>query len=220
MNKLISEQKFPYRIENWGMIDYSEALRRQKKTVREVVSGGPQTLVLCEHPPVITLGRTYQEKSLLLSCEKLAQQGVGVVTVDRGGDVTLHAPGQLVAYPIIDLKRAGLGLRGYLQNLEQVAVDFLKSFGIVAQGNDDRRGVWVAQKKIASIGIGVTQWVTYHGMAVNLSTDLSYFQLIRPCGLDVQMTSVKELTGSAPDMTEAGSAFAEHFLKVLSWSRS
>ena len=219
MDKLISDQKSSGRVVNWGSIEYGEALKRQRTLAQEVVSGGPQTLVLCEHPTVITLGRTYQEKNLFLSREALASRGIQVVAIDRGGDVTLHAPGQLVAYPIIDLKRSHLGLRQFLQNLEQVAVDFLGSFAIVAQGDDNRRGVWVHGRKIASIGISVSRWVTYHGIALNISTDLENFKLIRPCGLDVRMTSLEELTGREIGVDDAKQDFTEHFLRVFRWDK-
>ncbi|NTV29420.1 MAG: lipoyl(octanoyl) transferase LipB, partial [Candidatus Omnitrophica bacterium] len=158
---------------------------------------------------------TYQERNLFVPREELERRGVALLAVDRGGDVTLHAPGQLVAYPIINLKRAELGLREYLQNLEQVAVDFLMDFAIVAQGDNDRRGVWVSGRKIASIGIGVSRWVTYHGIGLNISTDLELFRLIRPCGLDVQMVSLQKLKGSAPEMQEARASFARHFGRVF-----
>ena len=138
-----------------------------------------------------------------------------MVAADRGGDVTLHAPGQLVAYPILDLKTMGRDLGVYLRKLEQASVDFLLDFGIVAQGDNDRRGVWVGRSKIASIGIGVSHWVTYHGVGLNMTTDLELFKLIRPCGLDVAMTSVKKLTGKAPSMSVAAQKFAGHFLRVF-----
>ena len=200
-----------------GLVAYEEAFKRQKEIVREVVSGAPDTLVLCEHPAVITWGRMSHEQNLLFSRQDLSARGIAVIPVDRGGDVTLHAPGQLVIYPIINLKRAKLGLRDYLKNLEQVAVDFLRDFDIVAQGDDNRRGVWVSGRKAASIGVGVSKWVTYHGMGLNVSTDLDLFRLIRPCGLDVRMTSIEALKGSAPSMTEASKRFAQHFQKVFGW---
>ena len=198
-----------------GLIEYERALRLQKDLVREVAAGAPGVLFLCEHPATLTLGRTSHQHNILAPHDELVRRGVKVVAADRGGDVTLHAPGQLVAYPILDLKTMGRDLGVYLRKLEQASVDFLLDFGIVAQGDDDRRGVWVGPSKIASIGIGVSHWVTYHGVSVNISTDLDLFKLIRPCGLDVAMTSVKKLTGRSPSMSAAAQKFADHFLRVF-----
>jgi lipoate-protein ligase B len=208
----------PLRVQTWGSVNYVEALARQKALVCEVAAGAADILVLCEHPVTITLGRTAQEKNIFAHGDELARRGIAVVPVDRGGDVTLHAPGQLVIYPIINLKRAGLGLRDYLRKLEQVAVDFLRDFDIVATGDDGNRGVWVGPRKIASVGVGVSRWVTYHGMGLNISTDLELFRLIRPCGLDVVMTSIQDLAGTAPEMSKAAEAFERHFQKVLECS--
>jgi lipoate-protein ligase B len=129
--------------------------------------------------------------------------------------VTLHAPGQLILYPIINLKEQGLDLKAYLRMLEQVAVDLLADFGIVATGSDDRRGVWVGTSKISSIGISVKHWATYHGMAVNVSTDLSLFGTIRACGLDAQMTSMEKILGQSPAMAEVLRRVERNFLRVF-----
>ncbi len=203
------------RVVHCGLVAYDAALQLQKDLVREVVAGGPSVLLLCEHPLTLTLGRAAKVHNILASKEELSRRGVVLVPADRGGDVTLHAPGQLVAYPVMDLKTMGRDLGVYLRKLEQATVDFLLDFGIVAQGDNDRRGVWVGQAKIASIGIGVSRWVTYHGVGVNITTDLDLFRLIRPCGLDVGMTSVKKLTGQAPSMSVAAEKFAVHFLKAF-----
>jgi lipoyl(octanoyl) transferase len=178
------------KVVSWGEVSYQEAYLRQKKLVTEVAAGAQDVVILCEHPRTITLGRKTKEENLLLPRAMLEEMKFHVVAIDRGGDVTLHAPGQLVVYPIINLSRAKQGLKGYLQNLEQVAVDLLSDFGIVARGDDSFRGVWVGSRKIASIGIGLSRWVTYHGLALNVTNDLSDFNVMRPCGLDVRMTSV------------------------------
>ncbi len=210
------ENKSTIRIMRLGLISFDTALERQMVTVREVAEGAPDVLILCEHPKVITLGRKFKAANLFSSREDLLRQNFQICSVDRGGDVTLHAPGQLIMYPIINLKRAGQDLKVYLRKLEQVAVDLLKDFDIVAQGDDDRRGVWVGPckgDKIASIGIGVKRWVTYHGLALNVTTDLELFKVIRPCGLDVRMTSVERVMGSAPSMAEVMSSAEKHFVK-------
>ncbi|NLE65082.1 MAG: lipoyl(octanoyl) transferase LipB [Elusimicrobia bacterium] len=194
-----------------GLIDYARALERQRALVEDVIAGGPDTLFLCEHPAVITLGRRSHEAHLLRPRKDLAAQGVSVISVDRGGDVTLHAPGQMVIYPVVNLKRRGWGLGEYLRKLEQLGVDLLKGFGILATGDDGRRGVWVGKEKVASIGIGVRRWVTYHGMAVNVNNDLGLFRLIRPCGLDVQMTSLGRILGKPVDMAEVRRRIEQQF---------
>jgi lipoate-protein ligase B len=198
-----------------GLMEYERGLQLQKEFVREVAAGAPGVLLLCEHPVTLTLGRTYHQQNILATHDELVSRGVAVVAADRGGDVTLHAPGQLVAYPILDLKTMGRDLGIYLRKLEQASVDFLLDFGIVAQGDDDRRGVWVGRSKIASIGIGISHWVTYHGVGLNIMTDLELFKLIRPCGLDVTMTSLKKLTGRSPSMAVAAEKFAYHCLRVF-----
>ena len=209
------------RVMHWGMVDYAEALARQKELVRAVAGGASGVLVLCEHPVVITLGRKAAMSNILISGQDLERRGISLVAVDRGGDVTLHAPGQLVAYPVMDLKTMGRDIRMCLQKMEQASVDFLLDFDIVArgqeapeQGGPSYRGVWVGSRKIASMGIGISRWVTYHGIGLNISTDMGLFDLIRPCGLDVQMTSVKRLTGRVLPMREAAERFAEHFIRI------
>jgi lipoate-protein ligase B len=208
--------------EYWGIIGYEEALCRQKTLVRAVARGAADVLVFCEHPLTVTMGRASRKESILFSRQDLLKRGFSLCSADRGGDVTLHAPGQMVAYPVINLKASGRDIRSYLKNLEQVAIDFLQGFGIVAKGSSQGatdsevpRGVWVGRKKIASIGIGVSQWVTFHGMALNVNNDLDAFRVIRPCGLDVRMTSVKEVLGRSLDMAAAQERFLESFSKVF-----
>ncbi|MEI8012048.1 MAG: lipoyl(octanoyl) transferase LipB [Candidatus Omnitrophota bacterium] len=205
------------RVVRWGMIDYEDALQRQKKLVAEVAGGAPSVLVLCEHPATITLGRKASEANIFLSRQDLRQKGILCLSVDRGGDVTLHAPGQLIAYPIIDLKVFGRDIKMCLQKMEQASVDFLNDFGIVArcQAGASYRGVWVGPYKIASMGIGISRWITYHGIGLNITTDLALFQLIRPCGMNVRMTSLQELTGHYLPMDEAANNFADHFVRVF-----
>jgi lipoate-protein ligase B len=200
-------------IQDLGLIPYPEAYARQKSSVDEVLAGGRQKLLLCEHPAVITLGRLAKPANILLAAAELGSKGVRVITIDRGGDVTLHAPGQLVVYPILDLKAHGKDLKQYLSKLEEVAIDFLTSFDILTSRFTGRTGVWCGNKKIVSLGVGVRKWVSFHGMGINLNTDLGLFQLIRPCGLDVEMASVQGLTGKPVDMVKAKDRLAETFKK-------
>jgi lipoate-protein ligase B len=148
-------------------------------------------LLLVEHPPVVTLGRGTRASSLPLTPAALERRGIEAFEVERGGDVTLHAPGQLVGYPIVDLRQHREDLHWYLRSLEDVLIQALGTLGIEADRNPGRTGVWTSGRKIASIGIHVKQWVTLHGFALNVTTDLDLFDLIVPCGIpQVVMTSV------------------------------
>ena len=204
------------RVDDLGLIEYQKAYELQKRCLEEVAFGGVQRLLLCEHPLVITLGRLAKRENIFLSEPELAAKGFELYAVDRGGDVTLHAPGQLVVYPILDLRRAlGGDLRAYLRQLEQVAIDLLSSFGIVANRISGKTGVWVGDKKIASVGIGVKKWVSCHGLALNVNTDLAYFSLMRPCGMDVEMTSLARLKGQPIDMAFVKSKMIECFMRTF-----
>jgi lipoyl(octanoyl) transferase len=179
-----------------GTVPYSEALELQRAAARARLDGrlDQDLLILLEHPPVVTTGRSTKEQNLLLNREGLASRGIELFDVERGGDVTFHGPGQLVGYPIIDLKRHKEDLHWYLRQVEQVLVDGLRALGIAADRNPGKTGVWTREqtRKIASIGVHARQWVTWHGFALNVTTDLSYFDVMVPCGIaDVTMTSVE-----------------------------
>ncbi|HEV8600772.1 MAG TPA: lipoyl(octanoyl) transferase LipB [Gemmatimonadales bacterium] len=178
-----------------GRRRYGEILTLQRTLCRDRVAGKlvRDVLLLVEHDPVVTLGRSTQAASLPVPRALLEQRGIEVFEVERGGDVTLHAPGQLVGYPILDLSGWRRDLHWYLRQLEEVLIRALDRLGIPAERNAGKTGVWTsgAAGKIASIGIHVKQWVTMHGFALNVLTDLSLFELIVPCGIpDVVMTSV------------------------------
>jgi lipoate-protein ligase B len=177
---------------------YAEVLELQRSLCHRRMTGeiGEDVLLLVEHEPVITLGRGSRAPSLPLSRAELQRRGIGVFEVERGGDVTFHGPGQLVGYPILDLREHRADLHWYLRHLEAALMGALASLGIEAGRNPGLTGVWTRGRKIASIGIHVKQWVTYHGFALNVSTDLDYFDLIVPCGIpDVVMTSVAQELG-------------------------
>ena len=203
-------------VEDWGLINYLDGLERQKKCVQSVITGAADHLILCEHPAVLTLGRMTNSQSLLYERKEIEERGVMIMSVDRGGDVTLHAPGQLVVYPILNLNKHGKNLKVYMEKLQEVAIDLLKNFGILAISIRGQRGVFVGPDKIISIGVGVRKWVTYHGLGINVNTDLSLFNLIKPCGLNVRMTSMQELKGHAMPMadvkTKVIELFQKHFL--------
>jgi len=212
-----------------GRVPYAEALELQRSIARDRISGAisQDVLLLMEHPPVITLGRSSKEKNLTASPEFLQSRGVELFEVERGGDVTFHGPGQLVGYPIIDLKRHRQDLHWYLRSIEQALINSLADYGIPGERNTAYTGVWTHGKKIASIGVHARDWVTWHGFALNVTTELSYFNLIVPCGIDgVVMTSIARELGveqvSARDVTERVTAkFAEAFdLTAVVTSRS
>ena len=181
-----------------GTMPYAEALDLQRSVARARISGAfdEDLLLLVEHPPVITLGRSSKEKHLLGSPALLAARGVEVHEVERGGDITFHGPGQLVGYPIIDLKRHRQDLHWYLRQVEEALIRAVATFGIHGERSAGYTGVWTGGRKLASIGVHARDWVTWHGFALNVTTDLSWFDLIVPCGIaDVQMTSVAREAG-------------------------
>ena len=178
-----------------GRMDYTEAWDLQRDLAEARTRGEiPNTLLLLEHPPTYTLGRRGGDSDLLLPAEDLELQGAAVIDVDRGGQATFHGPGQLVAYPILDLKEWGRGPLSYVRTLESVLVGVLQEFGIGAMRIDKLTGVWVGDKKIAAIGLKISRGVTTHGFALNVSTDLAWFQHIVPCGVpDKDVTSLERL---------------------------
>jgi lipoate-protein ligase B len=183
----------PLRVEHLGLRRYGEALDIQRDLRRRRIAGEltEDVLLLVEHPPVVTLGRGTRPASLPIGPAELGRRGLEVFEVERGGDVTLHGPGQLVGYPILDLRQHREDLHWYLRSLEDVLIHALGPLGIEADRNPGRTGVWTAGRKLASIGIHVKQWVTLHGFALNVTTDLDLFDLIVPCGIpQVVMTSV------------------------------
>ncbi|MEO8563790.1 MAG: lipoyl(octanoyl) transferase LipB [bacterium] len=182
-----------------GTVPYSDALELQRAAARARISGelSEDLLILVEHPPVVTLGRSSKANHLLASPGLLASRGVELHEVERGGDVTFHGPGQLVGYPIVDLKRHRQDLHWYLRLVEEALIHALVPFGIVGERSAGFTGVWTSGRKLASIGVHARDWVTWHGFALNVTTDLSFFDLIVPCGIsEVEMTSVwREIEG-------------------------
>jgi lipoyl(octanoyl) transferase len=202
-------------VHDLGRREYGEVLELQRRLCRERMAGElvDDILLLVEHEPVITLGRGSRPESLPLTPDELESRGVPVFEVERGGDVTFHGPGQLVGYPIFDLREHREDLHWYLRQLEAGLIAGLGRLGIAAQTRAGLTGVWTAGGKLASIGIHVKQWVTFHGFALNVNTDLSYFDLIVPCGIrNVVMTSVsRELSrdDSVPLWQETRQAVVE-----------
>ena len=190
----------PLLVHDLGRRPYAEVLELQRDLCRRRITGEVEhdLLLLVEHDPVVTLGRGTRASSLPLSSEDLQRRGIEVFEVERGGDVTYHGPGQLVGYPVLDLSRHRQDLHWYLRGLEAGLIDALGLLGIPAQRNPGLTGVWTGGRKIASIGIHVKQWVTFHGFALNVTSDLDFFDLIVPCGIPgVRMTSVATELGVA-----------------------
>ena len=193
-----------------GRADYGETLELQRRIAHARIDRviGGDVLLLAEHDPVITLGRSFHAENLLRTPEQLEALGVPLFEVERGGDVTYHGPGQLVGYPIYDLTEHEPDLHVFLRQIEQCLIDTLGAFGVTGRRREDLTGVWVASRKIASIGIHVKKWVTWHGFALNVATDLASFDLIVPCGIDdvVMTTMQRELAERAPhDLWERAS---------------
>jgi lipoate-protein ligase B len=181
-----------------GTLPYAAALELQRAAARARISGAlsEDLLLLVEHPPVVTLGRSSKQQHLLASRELLAARRVELFDVERGGDVTFHGPGQLVGYPIVDLKRHKCDLHWYLRQVEESLIRAVAPLGIAGERSVGYTGVWTGGRKLASIGVHARDWVTWHGFALNVTTDLSYFDLMVPCGIaQVQMTSVERELG-------------------------
>jgi lipoate-protein ligase B len=191
-----------------GLKPYPEVWQLQKELVEARSKGDvPDTLILVEHEHVITLGRK-------TTPENFKPLGVPVFEVERGGDATYHGPGQLVGYPVIKMKVPDV--KNFLRALEEVLILASGKFSIDACRRENHTGVWVGEKKLASIGVAVTNWVTYHGFALNVNTEMSYFRLIKPCGLDPEtMTSMEMLTGKKQDMESVKREVVRNFSRVF-----
>ncbi len=189
-------------VEQLGLIDYAQALRiQQEKVALRKAVAIPDTLLLLEHPHVYTLGRNARREHLLASRGKLAELGAEVFETDRGGDVTYHGPGQLVGYPILDLTRHRRDLTWYMRSLEEVFIRVAGDYGIRAGRIPACPGVWVGSEKLVALGVHVSRWVTSHGFAFNVNTDLACFQWIVPCGLRGKgVTSLEKLLGRRLDL--------------------
>jgi lipoate-protein ligase B len=199
-----------------GLIPYHDAWGLQRRIADEVRAGAPETLILLEHPPTYTLGARGRTSSVLSTDAALRARGADVVQSDRGGDVTFHGPGQLVAYPILNLHARNRGPAWYVHALEDVLIDALSSFGADAGRSEGRPGVWCGADKIAAIGVRVSRGVTLHGFALNVDPDLSFFDHIVPCGLvGVGVTSMRIITGRDLAMRDVEDAvvasFERHF---------
>jgi lipoyl(octanoyl) transferase len=202
-----------------GAIGYQAALDLQKQLVEERKAGRiPDQLLLLEHPPVITLGarNRHASSNVLETQESLALKGVELFETGRGGDVTFHGPGQLVGYPILELPADRRDVHRYVRDLEEVLIQAVSDFGIAATRIPGLTGIWVGDQKLAAIGVRISRWVTSHGFALNVSTDLSHFALIVPCGItDKGVTSMQRLLGRPVPMAEVAEAVVIRFERVF-----
>ena len=219
VSAVIQSNRRPLHWDFLGRIPYREGVELQLATREAVKRGtGPEHLLLLEHPPVYTLGRNASAADILAGPEWLAARGIEVAECDRGGQVTYHGPGQLVGYPIVNLSPDRRDVRRYVRDLQEVLIRTVAEYGVRAEPRDGQAfvGVWAGEDKIASIGVHLSRWVTTHGFALNVSTNLADFAGIIPCGLrGIGLTSIERLTGRAPALPEIAAVCARHFGEIF-----
>lgn len=202
-----------------GTVPYEKALEYQENLLTKRIAEEIQdSLILLEHPPTITTGRKGNTGNLLVREEYLKKHGISFVHASRGGDITFHGPGQIVGYPILNLKNHGMDIRKHLRMIEEMIIRTLRDFEIEGRRIDGVTGVWVKRSKIASIGIAIRKWVTYHGFALNVSTNLDYFELILSCGItDVRITSIGSWLGNEEEvkMDDVTRSVIKNFMGVF-----
>jgi lipoate-protein ligase B len=200
-----------------GLRDYKEVWDLQKTIhERRVAERTPNLLILVEHNPVITMGKSGKQSSIRFPVDFLKEKGVEYFQIERGGDVTYHGPGQLVGYPIFNVRDGLAGIKPFINGIERAIITMLDDFGIKGYRKEGMIGVWTEQGKICSIGVAVKRWVSYHGFALNVNTDLTYFDLIVPCGLkNVEMTSMEQILGRAISMDDVKSSVIAKFGEVF-----
>ncbi len=200
-----------------GRISYEDAYRLQRRLLEERLEGRiADTLLLLEHPPTITVGKSGKPENILAPRAELARRGVSLVFIDRGGDVTYHGPGQLVGYPIFDLRGWGKDIHRYIGNLEEVIIRTLKDFNVESVRDKSHPGVWVDNREIAAIGLRLKRWITMHGFALNVNTDLTHFDLINPCGFsDRTATSLSRLLGREVKLEAVANRLLSRFEEIF-----
>jgi lipoate-protein ligase B len=205
------------RVIDLGRVDYDAAFALQKREVERLQRNeGDDVLLYVEHPHVITVGRNADGSALVADRRLIEARGARVVATDRGGDVTYHGPGQLVGYPIVRLEFSRRDIRRYVNDLEDVLIATLADFGLQAARHPLHRGVWIEERKIASLGIRISRWVTCHGFALNVATDLSYFSLMNPCGISgCTMTSMEKELGTPVAIAAVRDRVTAHFGRVF-----
>lgn len=221
-------------VQNWGSIDYAEAWKRQGELQQELISikrqrkkglspegNGKHYLIFCQHPHVYTLGKSGSEDHLLVDENFLESHEVSYYKINRGGDITYHGPGQWVVYPILDLELIYTDIHRYIRALEEVIILVMRDLGLSGYRVDDYTGVWIGdlpRRKICAIGVHLSRWVSMHGLAFNINTDLNYFKNIVPCGIqedNKEVTSLSAELGRSLDMKEVQQMILSHFLSVF-----
>jgi len=217
VHELCHAETMTCQVERLGLVDYADGLRLQRERLAARKADLiPDTLLLLEHPHVYTLGRNAKKDNILLSVEQVAMRGVQVFEIDRGGDVTYHGPGQLVGYPILDLTQHRRDIAWYMRALEEVLIAVAREYGIEAGRLSGAPGIWVGNDKLAAMGVHISRWVTSHGFAFNVNTDLRYFDWIVPCGLrDKGVTSLQKLLGVPVAMDGVKEKVILHFGRVF-----
>ena len=200
-----------------GLTEYGQAYDIQKKLWSQKMNGqSADVLLLLEHPPTLTIGKSGSLENLLLSKEALAEKGISLFFIDRGGDITYHGPGQLVVYPLIDLKNRGKDIHRYIHDLEEVVIRTLADLTIESRRDEKQRGVWVGNEKIAAIGVRVSRWVSMHGLALNVDPFMEHFSYINPCGIiDKGVTSITEVLSCVVLIEDVASRLVHHFSQVF-----
>ena len=201
-----------------GITGYPEGLSLQRRLLAlRQENQIPDILLLLEHPPVLTLGKNANDTHILLPPEVLAARGIQIYQTERGGNVTYHGPGQIVGYPIINLKENGTGVKEYVAVLEELFIDFLaKEYAINAYRDPEHRGVWIGDNKITAIGVAVKRWVTMHGFAFNVNTNLEHFKVINPCGIIGRgVTSLQAILGKPLEMEVVRRQVMEYFCRAM-----
>ncbi|MGQ9816555.1 MAG: lipoyl(octanoyl) transferase LipB [bacterium] len=200
-----------------GKRDYKEVWDMQRELHLKRVNGQiPNTLILVEHNPVVTIGRSGKSENIKMPIQLLKEKGIDFYHIERGGDVTFHGPGQLVGYPIFNIKEGLIGIRRFIEMIEDAIIGVLADFAIKAEKREGLIGVWTERGKICSIGIAVKRWVSFHGFALNVNTDLRYFDLINPCGFkDIKMVSMQEILGHEIAMSEVKKKTIRNFHSIF-----
>jgi len=206
-----------FRVFNLGLVDFKKALQFQKEIFQKIKNNYfNSALILCRHYPVITMGRQGSAENIKVSPLELRNRGIDMHEIERGGDVTYHGPGQLIAYPIFNLNYLKKDIHLFLRQLEGLVIDFLSDFGIKGLRYKGLTGVWIDKKKVASIGIAIRNWITFHGMSINIKKDdLDNFSLIKPCGMDIEMTSLETVLGKNIEIGQTKEVFIHKFKGIF-----
>ncbi len=208
-----------FKIFNLGLVDFKKVWLLQKEIFKEIKNNYFNgALILCRHYPVITMGRQGRKENIKVSLPELKHRGIRIYEIERGGDVTYHGPGQLIAYPIFNLGYLKKDIHFFLRKLEELVIDLLSDFGIKGLRYKGLTGVWIDKKKVASIGIAIRNWITFHGMSINIKkNDLDSFSFIKPCGMDIEMTSLETILGKDIEIGQIKEIlvrkFKDNFLK-------